>query len=113
MDSCLAVYSYDHNTGKATDGGSQEYSYSGAGPYTVTINFYSDQECETSISDVDLTIQDYDSCSVGGNPFFSDDYGYGKFVDSFPDAPDDVAGLFSLGFEKACNTEPLSGYYYF
>ncbi len=112
MDSCVAIYTYDHSTGEATDAGSQEYSYSGTGPYTVTATFYSDQECKTSISNIDLTIQDYNSCSVGGNPFFSTYSGYGEFVDSFPDAPADVAGLFTLGFETACNTEPLSGYWY-
>ena len=87
MDVCLTEYVYNHASKQVSATSSLKYTYVGDGPYyVVTIEDFSDLDCEISTGNTTYTMSA--SCSYNGNQFGNQYYyGYVSFFDSFPDAP--------------------------
>jgi len=111
FDTCFVSYSYDHATKKSTAAGSIKYTVSGTTSITATVTSYSDTTCTTSFGTV--AYSGTSTCTIDGSGMTFNGTDYGKMVltSSFPDAPD-APGVYGLGFESKCNTEPYSGMWF-
>jgi hypothetical protein len=116
MDVCLTEYVYNHASKQVSATSSLKYTYVGNGPYVVTIEDFSDLDCEISTANTTYTMSA--SCIQNGNGFENNQYyGYAAFFDSFPDPPQNydystAKGIYQLGFTSSkCNSYPYSGYW--
>ncbi len=111
FDICLTEYVYNHATKEVSANSSVQYTVTGAGPFTVTIEDFTDTDCEYSYGSKTTTVaSSADTCSNNNEFFFGQ--GYLAFYDSFPDGPEGLAGNYEIGFTSSkCNSYPYSGYW--
>ena len=108
------VSTYNHTVETTTDS-STKTTYTGSGPWTITINDYTDTACATSPTTSDVTLET--SCTytfkllyalfiliyyayaigeLGGFGMFPSDYGYGTVGSSVVTSPPSADGNFYI-----------------
>jgi len=100
LDTCVAIYNYDHSSSTGSSFSAQA-SYSGDGPYEVTIKVYSDTGCSTMVGSSNSEYST--SCEKAGS---GDNkcYGYASVTTSVMTSAPAADGAMEIGYDsKGCS----------